>query len=138
MGHHNNKSKKKKNNASKKKATSHNSGKNLTEPEPTNTTAPNETKQTKSPFDEALKLKDQGNQLFGQADYLRASIAYKLGLTHLETVSVDEPQHEELQLNLRTNLAQAYLKLHSYDKALEQCESALELEPQHSKGKLYI
>ena len=135
MGHHNNKSKKKKSNSSKKKVTSHNSGKKLAE---TEKATQNNEKEKKSPFDEALKLKDQGNQLFGQADYLRASIAYKLGLTHLDSLEDVSAQHKELQLNLRTNLAQAYLKLHSYDKALEQCESALKLEPQHSKGKLYI
>uniref|UniRef100_A0A8C6NBQ9 Uncharacterized protein n=1 Tax=Melopsittacus undulatus TaxID=13146 RepID=A0A8C6NBQ9_MELUD len=62
----------------------------------------------------ANALKEKGNDAFRKGDYVRAIQKYTEGLEKLRT-----------KQELYTNRAQAYLKVHEYEKAIGDCEWAL-------------
>ncbi|NXQ35546.1 TTC12 protein, partial [Alaudala cheleensis] len=62
----------------------------------------------------ANALKEQGNEAFRQGDFALAILSYSEGLQKLRD-----------KQELYTNRAQAYLKLHEYEKAISDCEWAL-------------
>ncbi|XP_038062484.1 tetratricopeptide repeat protein 12-like [Patiria miniata] len=76
---------------------------------------------------EATVLKDQGNQAFNKGDYIRAIKLYTQGLERLKDFVV-----------LYTNRAQAYNKLEKFTEAMEDCRTALQLEPNNVKALLHL
>ena len=100
----------------------------------------------------ALKLKEEGNEFFKKADYLKAVKLYKtifLYVTGLNSnlmsvmggeaprgSSIPLSEAEQLQLTASLNLSQCYLKLDKYESALTYAQRALKLEPNNIKGRL--
>ncbi|XP_038062393.1 sperm-associated antigen 1-like [Patiria miniata] len=76
---------------------------------------------------EATVLKDQGNQAFKKSDYTRAVELYTQGLERLKDFVV-----------LYTNRAQAYNKLEKFTEAMEDCRTALQLEPKNVKALVHL
>ncbi|XP_038062694.1 uncharacterized protein LOC119733183 isoform X2 [Patiria miniata] len=76
---------------------------------------------------EATVLKDQGNQAFKKSDYARAVELYTQGLERLKDFVV-----------LYTNRAQAYNKLEKFTEAMEDCRTALQLEPNNVKALVHL
>ncbi|XP_038062904.1 sperm-associated antigen 1-like [Patiria miniata] len=76
---------------------------------------------------EATVLKDQGNQAFNKGDYTRAVKLYTQGLERLKDFVV-----------LYTNRAQAYNKLEKFTEAMEDCWTALQLEPNNVKALVHL
>ncbi|NXQ37644.1 TTC12 protein, partial [Catharus fuscescens] len=67
----------------------------------------------------ANALKEQGNEAFRAGDFALAIQRYSQGLDRLRD-----------KQELYTNRAQAYLKLHEYEKAISDCEWALKVLPE--------
>ncbi|XP_038062688.1 uncharacterized protein LOC119733180 isoform X2 [Patiria miniata] len=76
---------------------------------------------------EATVLKDQGNQAFKKSDYTRAVELYTQGLERLKDFVV-----------LYTNRAQAHNKLGKFSEAMEDCRTALQLEPNNVKALVHL
>jgi tetratricopeptide (TPR) repeat protein len=87
--------------------------------------------------EKATEWKDKGNLYFGQKDLQRALDAYQAGITILTSSSSISmcDSVTTLEVALRSNLAQVLLKMNNYDRALEECNFALDLQPQSPKGK---
>ncbi|XP_022098527.1 tetratricopeptide repeat protein 12-like isoform X2 [Acanthaster planci] len=76
---------------------------------------------------EATVLKDQGNQEFQTGNYTRAVELYTEGLDRLKDFVI-----------LYTNRAQAYIKLEKFPEAIEDCQTALQLEPENVKALVHL
>ncbi|GAB2231235.1 hypothetical protein Droror1_Dr00027524 [Drosera rotundifolia] len=69
--------------------------------------------------------RSQGNELFKVSKFSEASVAYRQGLDH-------DP-HNSILL---CNRAACWSKLCQYDKAIEDCSTALNVRPSYSKARL--
>ncbi|XP_038062667.1 uncharacterized protein LOC119733162 isoform X1 [Patiria miniata] len=76
---------------------------------------------------EATVLKDQGNQAFHKGNYTIAVQLYTQGLECLKDFVV-----------LYTNRAQAYNELEKFSEAMEDCRTALQLEPNNVKALAHL
>jgi tetratricopeptide (TPR) repeat protein len=84
----------------------------------------------------AKEWKDKGNLYFGQRDLKKALDAYQAGLAILtspSSISMSDSVNL-LEVALRSNRAQVFLKMNHYDRALEDCNLALDMQPQNAKG----
>ena len=72
----------------------------------------------------ASKCKEKGNGHFAKGEYLQAINDYQQGFTHTND---SDPF-------FKTNLALCYIKLKNYDKAVEECETAIRLNPKFVKA----
>ncbi|KAK5867472.1 hypothetical protein PBY51_011962 [Eleginops maclovinus] len=83
-------------------------------------------------------VKEKGTQYFKEGKYKQASVQYKRIVSWLENESglseEDEKKAKALQLAANLNLAMCFLKLQESNKALENCEKALELDPSNEKA----
>lgn len=89
----------------------------------------------------AEKIKVSGNAWFKKGDYETADKKYKKSLRYLDKLQeINELTHEEEQsinviiLPCILNSAACKLKLKHYDAALEDCDEALDIEPNNPKA----
>lgn len=79
-----------------------------------------------------VKNKEEGNELFRDGNYQHAAARYVKALTHagkfFDLTSSDLEEVHNLKLSLYLNLAQCYLKLESWNKAVANCNEALALD----------
>jgi tetratricopeptide (TPR) repeat protein len=85
-----------------------------------------------------IKNKDEGNELFKGGNYQHAVTRYTKALGHTgKFFDLDEDSKAEveaLKLSLFLNLAQCYLKLELWLKAVGNAESALKIDPSNAKA----
>lgn len=85
-----------------------------------------------------VKNKEEGNELFRDGNVQHAAMRYVKALSHaskffdLSESDVDEVN--KLKLSLYLNLAQCYLKLEAWPKAIANCKDALAIDPQNAKA----
>lgn len=72
----------------------------------------------------AEREKDKGNEAFRAGDYDEALVYYSRSISLVETVAA------------RNNRAQTYLKLKDFNKAFDDCEHVLQVEPTNLKAIL--
>jgi len=88
----------------------------------------------------AAKRKNDGNELFTQGHYSHALKKYKKALEYLDDSSSklepDEKKHVNIELSLPCylNSAMCHIKLKEYQKALDSCEKALQIDSRNVKG----
>ena len=79
------------------------------------------------------KLQDEGNGCFEKQDYDQALKKYK------EATEICEEHHFERELAVLTsNIAAVYLKLNSFEEALECSNKSLELNPEYFKVRTFF
>ncbi|CEG36154.1 tetratricopeptide repeat-containing protein [Plasmopara halstedii] len=85
-----------------------------------------------------VKNKDEGNELFRDGNFKHAAARYVKALTHaskfFDLSEGDKEEVNAIKLSLFLNLAQCYLKLESYSKAVANCNEALALESKNVKA----
>eukprot|EP00658_Telonema_sp_P-2_P025635 TRINITY_DN20327_c0_g1_i4.p1 TRINITY_DN20327_c0_g1~~TRINITY_DN20327_c0_g1_i4.p1 ORF type:complete len:402 (-),score=118.01 TRINITY_DN20327_c0_g1_i4:447-1652(-) len=94
------------------------------------------------PFEERMKLvlknKEEGTELFKGGNWEPAAVRYTKALNHTELIK--DPSDEEKQekdkvrLSLYLNLAMAFSKMKKWNKAIDNCRYALEVDPKNSKA----
>jgi len=88
----------------------------------------------------AAKNKAEGNELIRSKNYTHACRRYINALQHCDkayanTLSPKEKEEvDALALTIRLNLAQCWLKLEKYEKAIENCNKALDFDKSSTKG----
>ncbi|KAJ4938426.1 hypothetical protein JOQ06_003046 [Pogonophryne albipinna] len=89
-------------------------------------------------LEQSIIVKEKGTQYFKEGKYKQASVQYKRIVSWLENESglseEDEKKAKALQLAANLNLAMCFLKLQEPNKALENCDKALELNPSNEKA----
>lgn len=84
------------------------------------------------------KNKEEGNELFRGGNYQHAAVRYVKALSHaskfFDLTSDDLAEVHALKLSLYLNLAQCYLKLESWGKAIANCNDALALDGKSVKA----
>ncbi|KAF3854761.1 hypothetical protein F7725_022816 [Dissostichus mawsoni] len=89
-------------------------------------------------LEQSIIVKEKGTQYFKEGKYKQASVQYKRIVSWLENESglseEDEKKAKVLQLAANLNLAMCFLKLQEPNKALENCDKALELNPSNEKA----
>jgi len=99
----------------------------------------------------ALKIEDKlkiaasirvlGNEAFKSGDYPRAIAKYSKALRYIDEEFPSGDEEKEMlqaKLPLWNNRAQCYIKLKRADKAIEDCKSVLDAEPDNAKAHLRI
>ncbi|CAK4375705.1 unnamed protein product [Aphanomyces euteiches] len=85
-----------------------------------------------------VKNKDEGNELFRGGNIQHAAARYVKALTHASKFFDLRPEEADqvkaIKLSLYLNLAQCYLKLESWQKAVVNCKDALDLDPTNTKA----
>ena len=85
-----------------------------------------------------LKNKDEGNELFRDGNHAHAAMRYVKALAHatkfFDLSDSDAQELAKLKLSLYLNLAQCYLKLENWAKAIANCKDALALDPANPKA----
>ncbi|CAM9107417.1 unnamed protein product [Hapterophycus canaliculatus] len=84
------------------------------------------------------KNKEEGTELFKGQNYRQAGARYSKALTHAAKMfdlnSDEQKEVHAVQLSLYLNLAQCYLKLQSWDQAVNNCTLALKIDENSSKA----
>jgi tetratricopeptide (TPR) repeat protein len=70
----------------------------------------------------ALELKDKGNVYFGQGEHVQALACYA------QALRVAPEGHPDRAM-FHSNRAACYVKQHSYDEAIHECNQALSVSP---------
>ncbi|GLE03766.1 hypothetical protein PINS_up012668 [Pythium insidiosum] len=85
-----------------------------------------------------VKNKDEGNALFRDGNHQHAALRYIKALGHtakfFDLTPADEDEVRQLKLSLHLNLAQCYLKLEQWPKAIANCGDALALDASNPKA----
>jgi len=85
-----------------------------------------------------VKNKDEGNELFKGGNYQHAVQRYTKALGHtgkfFDLDDEGKAEVEALKLSLFLNLAQCYIKLELWPKAVGNCDSALKIEEKNVKA----
>ncbi|EQC41602.1 hypothetical protein SDRG_01561 [Saprolegnia diclina VS20] len=85
-----------------------------------------------------MKNKDEGNELFRGGNVQHAAARYVKALTHaskfFDLRPEDAAEVKAVKLSLYLNLAQCYLKLEAYQKAVSNCKDALDLDATNTKA----
>ncbi|KAJ0405661.1 hypothetical protein ATCC90586_004464 [Pythium insidiosum] len=85
-----------------------------------------------------VKNKDEGNTLFRDGNHQHAALRYIKALGHtakfFDLTPADEDEVKQLKLSLHLNLAQCYLKLEQWPKAIANCGDALALDAANPKA----
>ncbi|XP_052008221.1 peptidyl-prolyl cis-trans isomerase FKBP4-like [Xyrauchen texanus] len=89
-------------------------------------------------LEQSAFVKEKGTQYFKEGKYKQAAVQYKRIVSWLEHESSLQGEEEEkakaLRLAAHLNLAMCYLKLQDPNLALENCDSALELNANNEKA----
>lgn len=85
-----------------------------------------------------VKNKEEGNELFRDGNHQHAAMRYVKALNHaskfFDLSESDMDEVNKLKLSLYLNLAQCYLKLEAWAKAIANCKDALAIDPQNPKA----
>lgn len=85
-----------------------------------------------------VKNKEEGNELFRDGNHQAAAMRYIKALNHAtKFFDLKDGEQEEVdaaKLSCYLNLAMCYIKLEQYNKALENCKSALFIQPDNVKA----
>ncbi|KAL3674215.1 hypothetical protein V7S43_000173 [Phytophthora oleae] len=85
-----------------------------------------------------VKNKEEGNELFRDGNHKHAAARYVKALTHaskfFDLAEADKAEVNAIKLSLYLNLAQCYLKMENYSRAVANCNDALALEPKSVKA----
>ncbi|GMF12252.1 unnamed protein product [Phytophthora lilii] len=85
-----------------------------------------------------VKNKEEGNELFRDGNHKHAAARYVKALTHaskfFDLTEADKEEVNAVKLSLYLNLAQCYLKMENYGKAVSNCQEALALDPKSVKA----
>ncbi|TYZ61805.1 hypothetical protein PybrP1_004803 [[Pythium] brassicae (nom. inval.)] len=85
-----------------------------------------------------VKNKEEGNELFRDGNVQHAAARYVKALSHaskfFDLSESDVEEVNKLRLSLYLNLAQCYLKLEAWPKAIANCKDALAIDPQNAKA----
>ncbi|KAF0689509.1 Aste57867_19066 [Aphanomyces stellatus] len=85
-----------------------------------------------------VKNKDEGNELFKGGNVQHAAARYVKALTHATKFFDLRPDEaaevKAIKLSLYLNLAQCYLKMESWQKAVVNCKDALDIDPSNTKA----
>jgi len=90
-------------------------------------------------YDQACQCKKEGNEAFKGKKFDAASSLYREGINKLNATvkKPDEKMSKEeklLRIDLRSNMAAAYLKLEKHQRAVEEATEALKLDKAHTKS----
>lgn len=84
------------------------------------------------------KNKEEGNELFKDGNFAHAAMRYVKALSHaskfFDLTPSDQEEVDKLKLSLYLNLAQCYLKLEQWPKAIANCRDALAIDPANPKA----
>ncbi|KAG7396226.1 hypothetical protein PHYBOEH_002606 [Phytophthora boehmeriae] len=84
------------------------------------------------------KNKEEGNELFRDGNHKHAAARYVKALTHaskfFDLTEADQAEVNAIKLSLYLNLAQCYLKMENYTRAVSNCQEALALDPKSVKA----
>ncbi|OQR83021.1 hsp70-like protein [Achlya hypogyna] len=85
-----------------------------------------------------MKNKDEGNELFRGGNVQHAAARYVKALTHASKFFDLRPEEADevkaVKLSLYLNLAQCYLKMEAFAKAVSNCKDALDLDATNTKA----
>ncbi|CAH0522746.1 unnamed protein product [Peronospora belbahrii] len=85
-----------------------------------------------------VKNKEEGNELFRDGNHKHAAARYVKALTHaskfFDLSDSDKTEVDAIKLSLYLNLAQCYLKMENYTKAVANCNEALALDAKNVKA----
>ncbi|CAI5745696.1 unnamed protein product [Peronospora destructor] len=85
-----------------------------------------------------VKNKEEGNELFRDGNYKHAAARYVKALTHaskfFDLSESDKAEVDAIKLSLYLNLAQCYLKMENYAKAVANCNEALAVDAKSIKA----
>ncbi|BBN15397.1 protein MpATXR9 [Marchantia polymorpha subsp. ruderalis] len=81
------------------------------------------------------EVREEGNRMFGKGRWARAIAKYGQYIALLVGDKTDETTRSKLVVGY-SNRAEAWLKVHKYVKALDDCNKALELDNAHLKSLL--
>jgi len=87
----------------------------------------------------AALRKQQGNELYAKGKYERANKKYKRAVDFLEYLGSGVTDEEKakanaIKLGCYLNMAQCQLKLREYNKVIEHCNKALEIDKRNVKA----
>ncbi|TWW76381.1 peptidyl-prolyl cis-trans isomerase FKBP4 isoform X1 [Takifugu flavidus] len=89
-------------------------------------------------LEQSCIVKEKGTQYFKEGKYKQAALQYKKIISWLEHESglseEDEKKAKALRLAAHLNLAMCFLKMNEPNKALENCDQALELDESNEKA----
>ncbi|KAF4322031.1 hypothetical protein JM18_002296 [Phytophthora kernoviae] len=84
------------------------------------------------------KNKEEGNELFRDGNHKHAAARYVKALSHtskfFDLNEADQAEVNTIKLSLYLNLAQCYLKMENYTRAVANCQEALALDPKSVKA----
>ncbi|KAG7386023.1 hypothetical protein PHYPSEUDO_000878 [Phytophthora pseudosyringae] len=84
------------------------------------------------------KNKEEGNELFRDGNHKHAAARYVKALTHaskfFDLSEADKEEVNAIKLSLYLNLAQSYLKMENYARAVANCNEALALDSKSVKA----
>ncbi|RLN68736.1 hypothetical protein BBP00_00000789 [Phytophthora kernoviae] len=84
------------------------------------------------------KNKEEGNELFRDGNHKHAAARYVKALSHtskfFDLNEADQAEVNVIKLSLYLNLAQCYLKMENYTRAVANCQEALVLDPKSVKA----
>ncbi|KAG1712049.1 hypothetical protein DVH05_009290 [Phytophthora capsici] len=85
-----------------------------------------------------VKNKEEGNELFRDGNHKHAAARYVKALTHaskfFDLTEADKEEVNAIKLSLYLNLAQCYLKMENYSRAVANCNDALDLDAKSVKA----
>ncbi|KAE9007347.1 hypothetical protein PR003_g16666 [Phytophthora rubi] len=85
-----------------------------------------------------VKNKEEGNELFRDGNHKHAAARYVKALTHaskfFDLAEADKEEVNAIKLSLYLNLAQCYIKMENYTKAVSNCNEALALDAKSVKA----
>eukprot|EP01080_Neovahlkampfia_damariscottae_P009926 gene9926-2247_t len=83
-------------------------------------------------IEEIKKLKEEGNFEFKKQNFAEAEKFYQEGLIKIEKIE-DKEDLKELMVQLYSNVSACYLKNSAYERAIECCTNALEINEKYVK-----
>ena len=91
-------------------------------------------------YNKAKSLKEEGNRLYREKDYVAAIKKYYEAAESLHNEKYQkarDPEYLDLKLNLVTNISQALYASKSYSEVIEQCKYSAKEFPNNIKLKYY-
>ena len=94
----------------------------------TESSSSSSTAQSKTPFDKAVEIKNQGNKFFQQGKFEEAAKCYS------EAIDLCPASDKQELPKFYQNRAAAYENLKQYEKVIDDCTAALKVDPTYTKA----
>jgi tetratricopeptide (TPR) repeat protein len=85
-------------------------------------------------LNEAVKLKDKGNECYKAGELQRALDFYSSARLCCRTGTPPSPERVELETTILANLAAVHIKRKAWNDVVDACSSALEITKDHPKA----